>query len=61
MRRKLIGSGEAAAALGINARTLQRWWSEGMVEPEIVTAGGQARWDLEKLKEQLRARRRRDE
>lgn len=33
--------------------TLARWWANGEVHPELVTAGGQARWDIEDLKRQL--------
>jgi 8-oxo-dGTP pyrophosphatase MutT (NUDIX family) len=43
----------AAAALGVHPKTLWRWHKKGLVEPAHVTAGGQARWDVEDLKVQL--------
>lgn len=51
--RGLLGTGQAAKAIGIDRGTLRRWWREGRVTPEWVTAGGQARWDVAKLKRQL--------
>jgi hypothetical protein len=33
----------------------------GLVTATLVTAGGHGRWDLDELREQLRALRRRDE
>jgi excisionase family DNA binding protein len=60
---RLIGSGEAARALGINTRTLARWVQEGRVTPALVTAGGHYRFELEDLKAQLAelARKKREE
>lgn len=55
-RDRLLTTGEAAKALSIDRSTLARWQREGIVEPEFVTAGGHARWDLEKLKAQIRER-----
>ena len=57
----LVTTGEAAKQLGIGRATLARWWADGLVEPELVTAGGHARWDVEKLRERLRELRQRDE
>ncbi len=54
MAERLIGSGEAARALGINTRTLARWVQEGLVTPTLITAGGHYRFELEDLKAQLR-------
>lgn len=33
--------------------TLWRWAKSGRVQPELHTAGGQARWDVDKLRRQL--------
>ena len=52
-----MSTGVAARELGIDRGTLTRWWQRGLVEPEYVTAGGHARWDMDKLKKQLRDRR----
>lgn len=47
-----------AEAAGVAGRTRRgRAWSEGLVTPDYVTAGGHARWDVEALREQLRALR----
>ncbi|WP_369805156.1 MerR family DNA-binding transcriptional regulator [Pseudonocardia sp. MH-G8] len=52
---------EAAKLVGLSKRTLQRYHRDGVLEPEYVTAGGHARWDPDKIIEQLKARRRRSE
>lgn len=54
----LVPTGIAAKAIGVSRGTLARWWSEGTVAPALVTPGGHARWDIEDLREQLRALRR---
>jgi DNA-binding transcriptional MerR regulator len=56
-RERLLSTGEAARELGVHPATLARWWQQGLVEPEHVTAGGHARWYLSSLKQQLRDRR----
>jgi transposase-like protein len=58
MSPKLVSSSEAARQLGVHRNTLANWWRQGKVSPAEVTAGGQARWDVEDLREQLRALRR---
>jgi DNA-binding transcriptional MerR regulator len=45
---------ELALALSINAGTIQRWRRLGLIRPELVTPGGQARWDEASVREQLR-------
>ncbi|MTD53872.1 MerR family transcriptional regulator [Amycolatopsis pithecellobii] len=57
-RDRLLSTGEAARELGVDRTTLLRWWQHGDVEPEYVTPGNHARWNLAKLKDQLRANRR---
>lgn len=49
-----VPTGKAAAALGVNPGTLWRWQKAGIVTPELTTPGGQARWDIDNLREQLR-------
>ena len=44
----------AAKAIGVGVSTLQRWAARGLVTPALRTPGGQARWDVEDLKAQLR-------
>jgi len=55
---KPVPTGVAAAAIGVAHSTLARWWKEGFVVPALVTPGGHARWNVEDLREQLRAQRR---
>jgi predicted site-specific integrase-resolvase len=50
----LISTGQAAKALGITRTTLGDWWRAGLVEPSEVTAGGHGRWNLDKLRADLR-------
>lgn len=46
---------ELARALGLSARTIQRYRQGGVLVPELVSAGGHARWDVEKVRSTLRA------
>lgn len=52
---RLVRTAEAAAALSIDPSTLSRWAKAGIVTPVMRTAGGQARWDLDRLREQVAA------
>lgn len=53
---RLVSTGIAAQAIGVDPSTLARWWKEkGIVKPTLVTAGGHARWNVEQLREDLRA------
>lgn len=54
-RRRLVGTGAAAAAVGVDPATLWRWAKAGRVHPEMRTAGGQLRWDTDRLRHQLEA------
>ncbi|WP_199430308.1 MerR family transcriptional regulator [Qaidamihabitans albus] len=54
----LVPTADAAKAIGVDRRTLQRWVSEGRVTPDLTTAGGHHRWDVERLKQQLREMKR---
>jgi hypothetical protein len=59
--RRYLGTTEAAKIVGLSKRTLQRYHRDGILEPEYVTAGGHARWDPDKIIEQLRALRKRQD
>lgn len=48
-----VPSGEAARALGMHVRSLQRWVRDYGIEPHALTAGGHARWDVERLRREL--------
>lgn len=52
--RRYLTTAELARALSINAGTIQRWRRLGLIRPELVTPGGQARWDETSVREQLR-------
>lgn len=56
MGKPYLTSREAAGQLGIGLSTLQRWAAQGIVTPAWRTPGGQARWDVDDLREQLRIR-----
>jgi DNA-binding transcriptional MerR regulator len=49
-----LPTGEAARAVGVSPRTLQRWVREGLVKPTQLTAGGHHRWAVDDLREQIR-------
>jgi DNA-binding transcriptional MerR regulator len=53
--RRYMTTAELALALSINAGTIQRWRRLGLIRPELVTPGGQARWDEASVRDQLRA------
>ncbi|MDN5918669.1 MAG: MerR family DNA-binding transcriptional regulator [Pseudonocardia sp.] len=50
----LIRTAEAARALGVSSATLRRWARAGKVKPAERTLGGQDRWNLTELREQIR-------
>ena len=55
--RDLVASSELARALGVSRSTVSRWVREGRIEPAEVTAGGQARFRIDNVREQLRGQR----
>ena len=52
---------EAARELGVSRRTLLRYVERGYLTPAVVLPSGHLRWDLDDLRQQLRALRERDE
>ena len=52
-KRRGVSTGKAAAALGISHRTLLQWVEEGRVKPSYTTGGGQYRWYMEELEQQV--------
>lgn len=50
----LLPTGEAARRLGVNRRTLQHWARTGQVQPDYTTPGGHYRWDVDRLRRDLR-------
>ncbi|WP_308283065.1 MerR family DNA-binding transcriptional regulator [Pseudonocardia nigra] len=55
-----LTSGELARELGISHSAILKWAREGLITPEWTTPGGHHRWDLEKVRQQLREQRQRD-
>lgn len=49
-----VSTGQAAKALGVDRTTLQRWAKKGLLRPHLRTPGGHYRWDVERLREELR-------
>lgn len=49
-----VTTGQAAKALGVDIRSLQRWVKAGLIEPDYVTPGGHMRWDVDRVREELR-------
>jgi DNA-binding transcriptional MerR regulator len=57
----LVTTKQAADELGVSARSLSRWAKDGTLEPDLTTPGGHYRWDVERLRAELREKRLRDE
>lgn len=49
----LVRTAEAARVVGVSAATLRRWARAGLVTPATKTLGGQDRWDLDALRQQI--------
>lgn len=49
----LVSTPDAARALGVSPRTLQRYVRNGWVTPEITLPSGQYRWNVAKLRAQV--------
>lgn len=52
---RLVTTGAAARALGIDRSTLTRWAAAGLAKPAVRTAGGHMRWDVDHLRAELEA------
>jgi DNA-binding transcriptional MerR regulator len=53
-RAELVGTGEAARALGIARRTLSYYARTGQLIPALVLPGGRYKWDVADVRRQLR-------
>jgi len=49
----LVPTPEAARALGISARTLQRYVTQGLITPDLRLPSGHYRWDVARLRDQI--------
>lgn len=54
MAARYLTTSELSHRLGIAARTIQGWRKNGLITPALVTAGGQARWIEQDVRDQLR-------
>lgn len=57
----LVTSGQLARELGVSKGAVLNWHREGLISPEFTTPGGHMRWNVEKVREQLREQRTRPE
>jgi predicted site-specific integrase-resolvase len=57
MPEQHVSTEVAAKEIGVAYRTLLRWARAGKVTPAMYTPGGQFRWDLANLKQQLADRK----
>jgi 8-oxo-dGTP pyrophosphatase MutT (NUDIX family) len=57
MDNRLRSTAEVAEWLGVTVGTFQRWAKEGIVTPALRLPGGEYRWDLADIREQLRSDR----
>jgi DNA-binding transcriptional MerR regulator len=53
VRQRLVSTGELAKELHVTRTTIQRWWQDGIIEPDAVTAGGHGRWDVDRIRQEL--------
>ena len=51
---RLVSTSELARAIGLAPRTIQAYRQAGILKPDLVSAGGHARWDVEKVRKRLR-------
>lgn len=52
----LVSTAELARALNVSPRTVNHWKNELGLEPDDVTAGGHARWNVERVRAWVKAR-----
>jgi DNA-binding transcriptional MerR regulator len=55
MPPELLSTGETARRLGLSRSSLWRYVKAGLIEPDLITAGGHFRFDPDNVRRQLRA------
>ena len=60
---RLLTTGELARELGVSRGAVLKWATADppLITPEFTTPGGHHRWNLERVRAQLREQRRRPE
>jgi excisionase family DNA binding protein len=53
---ELVTTSELAKALGVSLRSVQRYIRDGTITPEHRTPGGHYRFDVDKVRRELRKR-----
>jgi excisionase family DNA binding protein len=51
---RTLTTGELARELGVSRGAVLKWVKQGIITPEFTTPGGHHRWDVDKVREQLR-------
>ncbi len=57
----LVTTGDLAKALGVSRGAVIRWVNDELITPDVTTPGGHHRWSVERVREQLKGQRKRDE
>jgi DNA-binding transcriptional MerR regulator len=55
MEPRPVSTTELARALGLSPRSIQRYVTDGLITPDFTTPGGHYRWNVDRVREQLRA------
>jgi DNA-binding transcriptional MerR regulator len=50
-----VTTADAADALGVSVRTMERWVQRDLIRPDLRTPGGHYRWDVARLRAELAA------
>jgi predicted site-specific integrase-resolvase len=58
---ELVTSGHLAKALGVSRGAVNRWLNEGLISPDLTTPGGHHRWNVDRVRAQLRELRQRND
>jgi predicted site-specific integrase-resolvase len=56
---ELLTTSDLARRLNLSTKSIYRYYRDGKITPEFTTPGGEHRWNVEDVKEQLRALRKR--
>lgn len=51
---RLVSTAELSRVIGLAPRTIRKYRQDGHLVPDLVSVGGHARWDVEKVVQTLR-------